>query len=151
MSNTLVLASPAHASAIAALHAAAFRPADRWDATAFATQLAMPGVFGLLWPDAGMVLARVAADEAEILTIAVIPAERRAGKGATLLRAAEAHAESLGARRMFLEVALGNLAARGLYAAAGYVQVGHRPKYYPDGTDALVLARPLSPVAATGE
>jgi ribosomal-protein-alanine N-acetyltransferase len=143
-------ASPFHAAALATLHALAFQPGERWTAATLATQLGIPGVFGLFWPDSGMVLARVAADEAEILTIAVVPAARRAGLGRALLRAAEQEASTRGARTMFLEVAPGNAAAGALYAAAGYAEVGRRPRYYPDGSDALILARPLSPAAATG-
>ena len=143
-------ATPAHAASIAALHAAAFPPPERWTADAFATQLSLPGVFGFV-SDTGMVLARAVADEAEILTIAVLPVARRGGIGRALLRAAEARAAAGGARTMFLEVAPGNGAARALYASAGYAEVGRRPRYYPDGSDALVLARPLSPAAATHE
>jgi len=149
MSEPPAAASPLHAEALAALHAAAFAPDERWPAETFAAHLALPGVFGFVSADAGMVLARVAADEAEILTIAVIPAARRAGRGRALLRAAEAHAEAGGARKMFLEVAHGNIAARALYAAAGYREVGRRKTYYPDGADALLLSRALSPAEAT--
>jgi [ribosomal protein S18]-alanine N-acetyltransferase len=149
--TALTAAGPGHAAAMAALHAAAFPPAERWDAHAFATQLALPGGFGFLAGDQGMVLARHAADEAEILTIAVVPAARRAGLGARLLRAAEAYAISQGARKMFLEVAPDNLPAAELYGAAGYLEVGRRRRYYPDGSDALVLARRLTPGAATAE
>ncbi len=144
-----VAASPAHAAVLAALHALAFGPAERWGAEAFATQLGLPGVFGLILPNAGLALARVAADEAEILTIGVVPAARRAGRGGALLRAAEARAAAAGARGMFLEVASDNEAARALYARAGYATVGRRPRYYPNGSDALVLARPLIPGATT--
>jgi ribosomal-protein-alanine N-acetyltransferase len=144
-----VAASPAHSAALAALHAVAFPPGEQWSERAFASQLGMPGVFGLITGDAGFVLARVAADEAEILTIGVVPASRRRGIGATLLAEAERRAEGQGARVMFLDVAAENLAARALYAAFGYQQIGRRPRYYADGTDALVLARSLSPCAAT--
>jgi ribosomal-protein-alanine N-acetyltransferase len=68
-----------------------------------------------------------------------------------LLHAAEARAAADGARTMFLEVAPENFAARALYASAGYTEVGRRPRYYPDGSDALVLARPLSPAATRDE
>jgi ribosomal-protein-alanine N-acetyltransferase len=51
---------------------------------------------------------------------------------------------------MFLEVATNNWAARALYSAAGYAEVGRRRRYYPDGSDALVLRAPLSPAAAAG-
>jgi ribosomal-protein-alanine N-acetyltransferase len=134
---------------LAALHALAFPPAERWGPAAFAAQLALPGVFGLLLPDAGLVLARVAADEAEILTLGIVPPARRAGHGAGLLCAAETRAAGAGARTMFLDVAADNIAARALYEAAGYETVGRRTRYYADGADALVLAKDLSPGAAT--
>ena len=87
----------------------------------------------------------MAADEAEILTIAVAPAAHRQGIGAALLAAAMAQAALRGAAAMFLEVAEGNAAARALYAAAGFRQSGRRRRYYPDGADALVLRRSLNP------
>jgi hypothetical protein len=58
---------------MAAIHAAAFAPADAWSAEVFDLQLAMPNIFGLLHQKGGLILARVAADEAEILTLAVVP------------------------------------------------------------------------------
>ncbi len=105
--------------------------------------LAMPGCFALAEAD-GLVLARVAADEAELLTIGVLPQARRRGVGLALLRAAGGEAARLGATRLFLEVATRNAPARALYAQAGLVEVGRRRRYYPDGDDALVLAVPLS-------
>ena len=66
-------AGPAEAAALAAIHHAAFPPGERWGADAMALQLALPGVFALLHPQGGMVMARLAADEAEILTLAVHP------------------------------------------------------------------------------
>jgi ribosomal-protein-alanine N-acetyltransferase len=144
----LLLASPAHAGVLAALHALAFPPAARWDAAAMAAQLGLPGVFGLLHLDGGMVLARVAADEAEILTLGVAPATRRRGVGRGLLLAAGRHAASLGARAMLLEVADRNAAARALYAGTGYREVGRRARYYDDGSDALVMCCLLTPAAA---
>lgn len=137
-----------HAAALAAQHAAAFPPADRWDAATWRTLLAQPGVFGLIAAEGGAILAQVAADEAEILTLAVHPWARRQGLGRALLAAAEQAAATAGAGTMFLEVASGNVAARGLYAAAGYVEIGRRRRYYPDGDDALVLQRRLTPCAA---
>jgi ribosomal-protein-alanine N-acetyltransferase len=133
------------AAALAALHAAAFPPADRWGADAIALMLEMPGAFVVHRPGQGFVLARVAAEEAEILTLAVHPAARRQGHGAALLAAAMAGAVARGAGAMFLEVAEGNAAARALYAAAGFAEVGRRRRYYPDGGDALVLRRALNP------
>ncbi len=136
-------ATVAHAAALAAIHAAAFPPSERWGADAMALQLGLHGAFGLIDARGGMVLARAAAGEAEILTFAVIPDQRRTGLGGALLRAAMARAAALGARAMFLEVAVGNAPARALYARHDFTEVGRRKRYYPDGSDALVLRAEL--------
>lgn len=132
------LSDPAH---LAALHAQAFDAF--WDAAAFSALLDQPGVSALAEDD-GFILVRIVADEAEILTLAVRPAARRSGLGGRLVLAAAAAAAESGAARMFLEVADDNVAARALYARAGFVEAGRRPGYYarPDGSrrDALLLA-----------
>lgn len=139
----LLAAEPAHAPVLAAIHGEAFPPAESWDAEAFAQLLAMPGCFGWLADDHGFVLARIAADEAEIITLAVLPLARRLGLGAALLEQAMHHAAELGAKAMLLEVAEHNHAARALYGAAGFAPVGLRKSYYPDGSHALVLKAEL--------
>jgi ribosomal-protein-alanine N-acetyltransferase len=84
------------------------------------------------------------ADEAEILTLAVRPETRRRGIGARLVRAAAVRAADLGAERLLLEVAQDNVAARGLYARCGFIEVGRRRGYYARpgaaAADALTLA-----------
>ena len=136
--SRLVAATPSHAAAMATIHAAAFPLGQQWGVDAMAIQVALPGAFGLIDPDGALVLARVAADEAEILTLATVPSLRRQGRGRGLLTAAHANAARAGARVMFLEVSEANLPARGLYAAMGYRQVGRRPRYYGE-TAALTL------------
>ncbi len=108
-------------------------------------QLGLPGAFGRIHPDGGMVLARVAADEADILTIAVAPDVRRRGLGRALLLAAMAEAGRRGAKSMFLEVGVDNAAAAALYASCGFAQVGRRRGYYASGGDALVMRAALRP------
>ena len=67
-----------------------------------------------------MILARVAADEAEILTLAVHPASRRRGLGRRLLAPGDAHRRRRGAAAMFLEVAADQRTPpSALYAARG--------------------------------
>lgn len=126
---------------LAAIHAEAFEAP--WDAASLSALLASPGVFAVEEPD-GFILIRVVADEAEILTLAVRPAARRGGLGGRLVEAAVVRAAVLGADRMFLEVAEDNVAARALYARAGFVEAGRRRDYYSraDGSreDALVLS-----------
>lgn len=141
---SLMPATPASAEALAALHAAAMPAGEAWSAASIATELGLPGVFGLLEAGGGMVLARVAADQAEILALAVAPGARRAGRGGALLAEAERLAARRGARQMFLEVAEGNAAARALYARAGYRPLGRRRAYYASGEDALVLGKALA-------
>jgi len=139
----LVAVGPAHADALAAIHAAAFRGQEVWSASVFAGQLALPGTFALLDPVGGMVLARVIAEEAEILTLAVVPAARRGGVAGRLLAGAMRRAAAAGATKMFLEVATTNLPARAVYDRAGFVRVGRRARYYAGGGDALVLRAEL--------
>jgi len=135
----IVLATVAHATALAAIHAVGFPPREAWGEDAIGLQLALPGAFGLIDDRGGMLLGRVAADEAEVLTLAVAPAVRRNGVATGLLHAAARHAAVRGARVMFLEVAAGNAAALTLYGGVGFVEVGRRRRYYADASDALVL------------
>ena len=130
---------------MAGIHAAAFPPAEQWPAPAFAELLALPGVYGLVDPAGGLILARTAVDEAEILTFAVTPDVQRRGVGRGLLRAAMEIAGSRGAASVFLEVSARNRPALALYAAAGFAECGRRLRYYSDGADALVLRATLSP------
>lgn len=132
---------PTLGSILAAIHADAFHAS--WDAAAFDSLLGQAGVFALRAPD-GFILCRLVLDEAEILTLAVRPAARRAGLGARLTQTAAEFAARAGAERLFLEVAEDNEAARALYARLGFEPTGRRRNYYEksDGSrvDALLLA-----------
>ena len=120
---------------------------EPWSVDAVAKILALPRSFGLIAQEAsqplGFLLAQIAADEAEIINIAVAPAARRRGIGAALVSEAAARARKAGAHKMFLEVASDNIAARALYERQGFVQVGIRRDYYHRGAvsymDALIL------------
>jgi|HubBroStandDraft_2_1064218.scaffolds.fasta_scaffold1126067_1 [ribosomal protein S18]-alanine N-acetyltransferase len=139
MTATIRQAAQAHAAALAAIHATAFPPAEAWGADAISLQLALPGAFGLIDERGGMLLGRVTADEAEVLTLGVAPEVRRQGIAADLLRAAIAEIRARGGTAVFLEVATGNTAARALYKKFEYIEVGRRRRYYADGSDAVVL------------
>jgi ribosomal-protein-alanine N-acetyltransferase len=135
----LYRATPADIDVLAAIHATAFSRADVWSRDVFDLQLAMPNVFGLVHRSGGMIMARFAADEAEILTLAVTPAVRRGGIGTALLHGVTTQVAAMGVRSVFLEVSVENIAARQVYARAGFIQAGLRPNYYSDNTDAMVL------------
>ncbi len=97
---------------------------------------------------AGLLVARRVADQLEIDLVGVRPAHRRRGAGAALLRrllAEEARSGAAGAR---LELRAANAPARSLYERLGFVVVGTRARYYPDGEDALLLSRALERDAA---
>lgn len=129
------------AASLAEIHAAAF--SAPWDAKAFETLLDQTGVFAIAEPE-GLILLRVVADEAEILTLAVRPSARQGGLGTRLVRDGATEAAGRGARRLFLEVADDNVAALALYTRAGFAEAGRRPGYYArrdgDRQDALILA-----------
>lgn len=135
-------------AALARLHAECFTVPRPWSAAEFAGLLDGPGVFLLTEGDAGFLMGRALAGEAELLTVAVAPAARRRGLGARLVARFLAEARARGAQSAFLEVAAGNAAARALYAAAGFAEAGRRRGYYrgPGGQaeDALVLAQALA-------
>lgn len=134
-------------TALADLHARCFETPRPWSAAEFASVLETSGAFLCADPH-GFALGRVIADEAELLTLAVSPGERRKGHGAAILRAFEAEAIRRGATRAFLEVAANNTPAIALYRARGYHEDGRRPSYYkaPDGTriDALMFSRGMA-------
>ena len=146
----IVDGGPAHAEVIAALRAECFD--DAWSGESIRGLLRTPGTFALLAVDAGapagFILCRAAADEAEVLVVAVRPARRRGGLGGRLLDAALARARAAGVTRMFLEVGVDNEAALGLYRSRGFTEAGRRPAYYRQpgrpATDALILGLALA-------
>ncbi len=117
----------------------------------------MPGAFGFLATEedqpVGFVLCRRAADEGEILSMGVVPEERRRGLGRRLVAAALEAASAAGAESLYLEVAEDNRAARGLYQKLGFSPVGRRKGYYRKlprpGLDALILVHRFSPRLAS--
>jgi ribosomal-protein-alanine N-acetyltransferase len=141
----LRLATAADAQLAAVVHATAFPEQDSWSSDVFSLQLALPNVIGLIWPNKGIILSRHAAAEAEILTVAVSPSIRRRGIGTVLLRETLIRLAASGVETVFLEVSVNNTAGLALYSGFGFVAAGRRPRYYSDGSDALVLRLDLPP------
>jgi len=139
-----------HAARVAAIHASAFaRPWSAQDFEGFLAERAIraDGLFlGRDRQPAGFVLSRRAADEAEILSVAVAREARGRGHARVLLAThlqALAHA---GVRKVHLEVEDGNDPALALYRRLGFTNVGRREGYYkrPDGTRAAALTMSLA-------
>jgi [ribosomal protein S18]-alanine N-acetyltransferase len=139
-------AEMADSAQISAIHAASFdRP---WGLMEFERLLAEETTLAHVAAEtassamvAGFVLSRVAADEAEVLSIAVIPERRGEGIARRLL---DAHREMLRFERakvLFLEVEDANLPALALYRRQGFMEVSRRQAYYrkSDGSAATAL------------
>ncbi len=144
--------TPAHSDDAAAIYRLSFpQPWERpWSGGEFSALLATPGCFGHLLLDGGddrpcgLILLRVAADEAEILTIGVVPARRRRHGAARLLERATADCVARGVRVLFLDVAGDNEPARRFYERGGFSVIGTRPSYYARGTAQAVAAHTMS-------
>mgnify|MGYP005987755015 CR=1 FL=1 len=134
-------------AALAGLHKACFTLPRPWSETEFAGLLSMNGVFLITKDGPAFAVGRVAAGEAELLTLAVDPNAQGRGFGRASLAAYEAGARTRGAQVSFLEVAETNATAIKLYLSHGYSESGRRHDYYtgPDGSkvDALVFSKPL--------
>lgn len=89
----------------------------------------------------GYALFQLLPAECELLRLGVVPAARRRGLGAALLDATLDRMSADGRPVCHLEVRAGNVAARALYERLGFVVVGRRRAYYPDGEDAVRYRR----------
>lgn len=135
--RTLLLraGSPRDIDIVEALMAQSFdaRFGEAWTRGQCLGVLAMPGVRLLLAQlddaPAGFAMTRQVADEIELLLLATLPAQRRRGVGAALLRALLADAATEGLAKIHLEVRAGNDAVR-LYTGNGFTKVGERRGYY---------------------
>ncbi|WP_425410412.1 ribosomal protein S18-alanine N-acetyltransferase [Hyphococcus sp.] len=137
-------ASSADADVLAALESESFGRKS-WGEKGVRASFTASGVSILLageTPDAprGFALWRDLGEDAELLTIGVAPASRKAGLGRALLRAVITTARSGGAEKIYLEVDKKNEAALALYERAGFRAIGVRKSYYRDGRDATVMS-----------
>jgi [ribosomal protein S18]-alanine N-acetyltransferase len=148
---SILWAGPDAAEACAAVHAGLFKPA--WDQQSFQTLLGHPAAVAFLArlgtpPEtAGFILGQVAADEAEILALAVRADRQRHGIATRLIEALARAAGKAEARVLFLDVDAGNTAALALYRKLGFAERGRRKDYYVKvnaaPADAVTLARAL--------
>jgi [ribosomal protein S18]-alanine N-acetyltransferase len=138
------------AAPLAALHAAAFRRG--WSEDEFERLLIDRSVLAhralLGHRPVGFIVSRIAAGEAEILSVAVARAQQGRGLARRLLDLHLRRLAGLGVRTVFLEVDDDNTPARRLYARSAFREVGRRPGYYPRAGSAagaaLVLRRDLA-------
>jgi len=129
------------------IHGECFTLPRPWSAAEFTDLLKSRNIF-LCEGAGGFALGRVAGPEAELLTLAVHPDQRRRGLGRQLLQEFETEARRRGAAEAFLEVAVGNAAAIRLYHAADFTESAVRKDYYdaPNGdkVSCLILRKDLT-------
>jgi ribosomal-protein-alanine N-acetyltransferase len=92
----------------------------------------------------GYFILRRVPPEAQMVDLAVRPADQGRGLGQALLEHATATARDWGCAKVTLEVSASNEPAQRLYRAAGFEVVGRRPKFYNDGSDAILMDLPLA-------
>jgi len=136
-------ARPADAPEIAALHAASFRRG--WGEDEIHRLLVERNVVAQRVTAGGkligFIMSRLAAGEAEILSVAVAAQWRGRGLSRQLLDLHLRRLAGLAIRAVYLEVGEHNAPACRLYRRAGFEEIGRRQGYYEDGATALVLRR----------
>lgn len=146
-------AVPADLDAVVALERANLGP-DAWSEGLIADGLAggLPTVRYLVAEDDGVVVghavASIVADIAELQRISVAAERRRGGVATALLDAVAAAGRAERADRLLLEVREDNRGAQAFYAARGFVEVDRRPRYYADGSTAVVMRLGLGPACS---
>jgi len=95
----------------------------------------------------GMLITRAQFEQAEILTIAVVPKSQKTGIAKAMMAEAEKELALAGVKKIFLEVAENNQSAYALYLKLGYSEMSRRTGYYhqADGSviDALVMSKEI--------
>jgi len=137
------LATATDLAALVDLEVELFGP-DAWDDGALRAELDGPGrrfVVAAADEVTGYAVSRAIGDIVDLQRIAVSPRRQRAGVATALLDDLVAHPGD--ADRMMLEVSAANGAAIAFYLRHGFTQIDARRRYYRDGSDALVMTRPL--------
>ena len=133
--------------AIAALEASVFA-GEAWSLASVVAEVSGRDRVALVVISAGELVGyavtMTSGDVADLHRLAVRPSSRRRGLAGRLLAAATERATEDGAQRLLLEVSAENEAALRFYAAADFVEIDRRRRYYRDGSDALVLGRSLA-------
>jgi ribosomal-protein-alanine N-acetyltransferase len=93
----------------------------------------------------GYAAASIVSDVAELQRIAVAATHRRTGVASALLTRVEDEARARHVDRLLLEVREDNRVACAFYAARGFGEIDRRPRYYADGTTAVILSKGVQP------
>ena len=148
MSRTVTVSATRDPGILSALHKDCFEEA--WSADAFSDLLAGADAEAYLATNTvgnhvAFILVRRAADEAEIVSLGVLPDWRRNGVAHALLEHTASSLSAGGVTALFLEVAEDNRAACAFYKTSGFAEIGRRAAYYRrrgnGRVDAIVMQR----------
>ena len=135
---------------MAQLHRAEPTGQRAWSEAEFSAMLSASNALSVTC-DAGFAVGQVIVNEAELFLIMTKPEHRKQGIGHRILATFEQRALQNNIRRIILEVAYSNVAARALYTSNGYQQIAVRKNYYtfPKGrrVDAIVMEKHLKKIA----
>ncbi|MDR1361951.1 MAG: ribosomal protein S18-alanine N-acetyltransferase [Holosporaceae bacterium] len=136
------------APSLSRLHAACF--GEGWDEEYFRRLSLSPHAYGFVadfdHTSCGFILCQGVMDEAEILTLCVLPEYRHKSLGRQLLEKTMEYSKSLRVKVFFLEVAEDNFPAISLYTSCGFTKVSKRTNYYQtacSSKDAYLMRRDL--------
>ena len=125
-------------------------PDKDWTLESLQSMLSQDSVYSVIAKkdalEIGFCIYRIAADEAEIISIGVLENERMNGHATEILKETikKISDSNMNIRKIFLEVAEDNLAAINLYLSAKFRKAGVRKKYYQrkngERVDAVIMA-----------
>lgn len=116
-------------AAAAKIHSESFDTA--WPMDSLEAHIGTDLCLGIFEPDLqGFIIIKSAADQAEIITLAVSPDGRGAGRAYALVMQSCEQLQTRNLSILFLEVAEDNVAASALYKKCGFIPIGRRPAYY---------------------
>ncbi|HZQ92900.1 MAG TPA: N-acetyltransferase [Terriglobales bacterium] len=143
-------ARPADFEALWRIDQACFESGIAYSRRELAWYMQRPGAFTLIVeaetkaPVAFIVAAPLKKGAGHIITLDVLPRDRRSGLGSRLLDAAEQRLRDAGCAAVSLETAVNNHVAIRFYMRHGYSIERTIPRYYSDGLDALAMTKNLT-------
>ena len=140
--------TPVAAKLLSQLHKLCF--SKEWDEKAFSELLQLSSttaqIISLAEKPCAFCLYQIVGEDAEILTLGVIPDMRGNSVGHFLLSQGIDPLVKAGVHRLFLEVSETNVSALKLYEQFGFIKIGLRKNYYKEKdsrADAIVMEKPL--------
>ena len=139
----IVIMSPEHVPAVAALEACCF--SDPWSEKSVASELTNPLSLWLVAVADHVVVGYVGSQtvmgETDMMNVAVHPDDRRRGIARALIEALIQGLKDRDSHSLTLEVRASNLPAITLYTELGFLEAGRRKNYYRNPKEAALILR----------